>query len=297
MRRRVTVPWVPVLSLLLAVFFAWSAAPAAQGTHKTALVTVVTGSDAAQKDLTNRDFIVREDKSPREVMAADLATETLSIAVLLDTTKPAIGNSWPVQDVRSALSTFVKTVQGASPDAEIALMEIAGAAVMRVDFTNKTADLDKAIQRIVPDQRIDSVMLEALSDASKRLLQKPGPRRAIVTIDFGSQDTSALNMIKKVPDDVHKAGVTLWAISLVGSVMYNAPAREAMLSAVAEANGGMRMHATAATGLETLLKQVANSLLSQYEVTFMTKQATPDPKKITMETTRGAKVLLSPWMR
>jgi hypothetical protein len=294
MRARVYSPWAP-LSIVLTAGLVLAAARV--DTQKTALVTVVAGPEAAQRDLTPRDFLVREDKSPRDVLAAERATETLSIAVLVDTTKQPIGMNFPIQDIRTALSTFVKTVQGASPDAEIALMEIAGAAVMTVDFTNKTADLDKAIQRIVPDQRTDSVMLEALSDASKRLLQKPGPRRAIVTIDFGSQDTSALNMIKKVPDDVHKAGTTLWAISLVGSVMYNAPAREAMLSAVAEANGGLRLHATAATGLETLLKQVANSLLSQYSITFMAKQATPDPKKIQMETTKGAKVLLSPWMR
>src|SRR5262249_30311209 len=106
MRARVDVPWVPPVSMLLAASLAVAAAaaPPRLETQKTALVTVVAGSDAAQKDLTPRDFIVREDKAQREVTGAELATETLSIAILLDTTKQPIGMNFPIQDIRTALS-------------------------------------------------------------------------------------------------------------------------------------------------------------------------------------------------
>jgi hypothetical protein len=44
------------------------------------------------------------------------------------------------------------------------------------------------------------------------------------------------------------------------------------------------------------LRIVAHSLASQYTVTF-TRPAGASPKVTKMETTRGAKVQLTPWMR
>ena len=51
-----------------------------------------------------------------------------------------------------------------------------------------------------------------------------------------------------------------------------------------------------ATGLEPMLKSVANSLLSQYTVTFM-RPGSGDVKSTEMQTSKGGKVLLTPWMR
>ena len=62
------------------------------------------------------------------------------------------------------------------------------------------------------------------------------------------------------------------------------------------ASGGMRLTAVEATGLDTMLKSVANSLLSQYSVTF-TRPGSGEVKSTQMETSKGGKVLLTPWMR
>ena len=59
--------------------------------------------------------------------------------------------------------------------------------------------------------------------------------------------------------------------------------------------GGLRLTAVEPSGLGGMLTKVANSLTSQYTVTF----ARPDAsamKPVKMEA-RGAKVLLSPWLR
>ena len=45
-----------------------------------------------------------------------------------------------------------------------------------------------------------------------------------------------------------------------------------------------------------MLKSVANSLLSQYTVTF-TRPVNTTVKSTQMETAKGGKVLLTPWMR
>jgi hypothetical protein len=265
------------------------------GTPKMALVTVVAEPAGPVRDLAAKDFIVREDNAKREVVSATPADDPLSIAVVLDTTQPKMGAQFPTQDVRTAMSTFVKAILTASPDAQIALLECAGASVTTVDFTSKTADLDTVIQRLYPNQQATAVLLEALTDAGKKLTARPAPRRAIVSIDFNTPEASTEQMMKTAVDSVHAAGATLWAVSVRGNTP-TVPIREEVLNKMTKANGGLRLSSVDATGLEGMMKTVANSLTSQYVVTFMRPNGA-SPKTTEFETSRGAKVLLTPFMR
>jgi hypothetical protein len=65
---------------------------------------------------------------------------------------------------------------------------------------------------------------------------------------------------------------------------------------VTRSSGGTRVTIVEPTGLEAMLKSVANSLLSQYTVTF-TRPVNATVKSTQMETAKGGKVLLTPWMR
>jgi hypothetical protein len=265
------------------------------GAQKTALVTVVADAAGPVRDLSAKDFIVREDNATREVVAASASDDPLSIAVLLDTTRPPMGVQYPIQDVRTAMSTFGKTVLAASPGAQIALMQFAGASVTKVDFTSNGGELDKVIQRLYPDLQATSVLLEGLADAGKKLSARPAPRRAIVSIDLNSPEASTEQMMKVAIESIHNAGATLWAVSVRGTAPTVA-IREEVLNKVTKANGGLRLSSVDATGLEGMLKSVANSLASQYVVTF-TRPNGSSPKTTEFATTRGAKVLLTPFMR
>ena len=293
MRADVFRPRTAAVSAIVVLVLA--AGVAAQGgAQKSALVTVVADDGARTRDLTAKDFVVHEDKSERQVVGAELATEPLSVTIVVDTTQPPMGMPTATQDLRTALSNFVKTVQAAGADTQIAVMECAGAATTALDFTQKGDDLEKAVQHLLPNQQSGAVLLEALSEASRKLAEKPAPRRAIVTVDFNSREDSASQLLKKVADDVRKSGATVWSVSVRGT-NESASTREAVLTAVTQASGGLRLTAVEPSGLDGMLAKVANSITSQYTVTF----ARPDAsamKPVKMET-RGAKVLLSPWLR
>ena len=285
------------LAIPLGLFVSGLAASARspQAPSKMALVTVIADGTGPIRDLTAKDFVVTEDNQKREVLAAALADEPLSIALLVDSSQPAMGAAPPTQDLRTALSTFVKTVQAHNAGARIALMECAGAAVPRVGFTAKSGDLDTAIGRLYPNQQGQAVLLEALVEAGKQLGGQPAPRRAVVAVDFNSPESSAERSMKSAAEEVHKAGATLWSVSVRGSAM-TTPIREEVLNKITQANGGLRLMPIDASGLEPNLKIVAHSLASQYTVTF-TRPAGANPKVTKLETTRGAKVQLTPWMR
>ena len=101
--------------------------------------------------------------------------------------------------------------------------------------------------------------------------------------------------MNQAAENIHKSGATVWKISIRGTSASSSN-REEVLNVVTRASGGMRLTAVEATGLESMLKSVANSLLSQYTVTF-TRPANAEVKSTQMETKKGGKVLLTPWMR
>jgi len=285
-----------------------SVAARPQGQQKVALVTVVADATGPVKGLTAKDFIVTEDNAKREVVDAQLADDPLTIALLIDITQPPAGVIPPTQDLRTAVAAFVKAIQAANPSAKFSLSEVGGAAVTPVNFTAKFDELEKGINHLVPGDARNAVLLEALVDASKRLGDQPPPRRAIVSVDFTSQEASAERSLKEAVEAVHKVGATLWPVSVRGSATGStdvsgmrstfqpSPLREEAFNKITQANGGMRLQAVDGAGLEPNLKIVANSLNSQYTITFM-RTGGDKPKVTKIETARGAKVLLTPWMR
>ena len=139
------------------------------------------------------------------------------------------------------------------------------------------------------------MVIEALVEAAKKLVDKPSPRRAIVSVDFNSRDSSAVRTMNEAAENINKSGATVWTAS-VRRTSASSSNREEVLNVVTRASGGMRLTVVEATGLESMLKSIANSLLSQYTVTF-TRPANTEVKSTQMETSKGGKVLLTPWMR
>jgi hypothetical protein len=240
------------------------------------------------------------------VAGAELSGDPLSIFLIVDTSAPLAGTTPPTQDMRTALTSFVKTLRKAAGDVDIAYCPTAGAAVTVVDF-GKLVELDAALARWVPDSMTTSVILEALNDAGKALKNRPAPRRAVVVVDLNSQEGSAEKAMKPAIQSVHESGATVWNVSVRGStnnqmstsnqasaMITNNANRESVLNDLAKANGGMRWTVAGTPGLEPALAVVANTLASQYAVTFEHKGS---PKVTRFETASGAKVLLSPFMR
>ena len=272
------------------------AAPAGQTVvQRTALVTVVAEGRGPARSLGPRDFVVREDRARRDVLDARPAPEPLFVTLLIDTIRPPAGVLAPTQDFRRGLSAFVSTIKGGNPDAEIAILDYAGATVTAIDFTSEAPTLDRFIQRLFPNRQADAGVIEAVVEGAKMLGNKPSPRRAIVVVDFNWRDSSAVAVMQQAAEIVHKSGATVWTVSVRSGSSSSSSHREDVLNTVTRSSGGTRLTIVEPTGLEAMLKSVANSLLSQYHVTFA-RPGNTTVKSIEMEA-QGRKVLLTPWMR
>jgi hypothetical protein len=290
---RIAGPSLSLIALTFMVAEGDGAAP--RPGEKAALVTVLSETGAPLRELTAKDFIVKEDGKKREVIGARLAPEQLTVALMLDTAQPARGAALPTQELRTAATAFVQTIHGFEPNARIALWQFASAAIATVDFTNKAEDLASAISRLFPNLQSTAVLMDAVEAVGKQLAEKPTSRRAMVTVDFNSPEGSTDGKLQKAADSVTNSGATLWAAS-VRPGPGTSGNREELLDTMTKASGGKRFMAADALALQAILKKVAASLTSQYVVTFNHPGEAP-ARSTTFETLGGAKVLPTPFMR
>jgi hypothetical protein len=254
-----------------------------QDATMSALVTVVTKASGPATDLTAKDFTVHTGKQPLPVTAAERATQPLSIELLVDNSQPQ-GMSAAMGDLRVALANFVKAIRAGEPDAQIGMYNFAGQAIPVVKLDAPAADLDHAIAQLFLIQQPTGPLLEAIEDASRDLAERPAPRRAIVSVDFASAESTPDTALGGVDKAVYQSGATVWAVS-VADVVPESRKREVVLTAVTHHTGGLRISMVRSSGLPDQLKAIANSLLSQYTIHFARPSGELEELKI--ETPKG----------
>jgi len=290
---RIAGPSLSLFALIFVMVDGGRAAP--RPAEKAALVTVLAEAGSPIRGLTAKDFIVKEDGKRREVLDARLATDPLTVALVLDTAQPARGAALPTQELRAAATAFVHTIHGVEPNARIALWQFASAAIATVDFTDKADDLAGAIARLFPNVQSTAVLLDAVEAVGKQLAEKTTSRRVMMTVDFNSPEGSTDGMLQKAADSITNSGATLWAASVRPGRGTSAN-REELLDTMTKVSGGRRFLAADALALQGILKKVAASLTSQYVVTFNHPGDTA-ARSTTFETIGGPKVLATPFMR
>ena len=262
--------------------------------ERSILVTVLDKNGVPLRDLKAADFTVQEDAQRREVTSAALATDPMSVALLVDTTKPPPGIEFPVRDVRAGLSAIVKAVSADNPESPLSLMEYAGAAVKIVNYTNNGDQLLKSINHLIVNQRSYGVLLEGLIDTGKDLQKAKNLRRAIIVVGFDTLDSSTIQP-RDVATVVQKSGAAFWAVS-VATGNFSAPARDVLFENLPPLSGGLRITMQTATGLTQALEHIGAALTSQYVVTFKRPDG-PPAAAIQAGATRGDKVLRASLIR
>jgi hypothetical protein len=289
---------------LVIVVFGWAFVSTTgawtQAADKSIFVTVLDNDNKPVKDIGAAEFGVREDSVVREVTSVKPATKPLFITILADTSKVTGGGGFSagstelIRDIRVSLTSFVRQVAAGAPDAQLSLMEFGQAAITITNFTSKTADLEKGINRLFPKTDAPSVLLEAIVEAGKNLSKRESPRRAIVVLNVEPSDEQSREPGQKIVEELRKSGAQLWAVSLQKGALRN-PQRDVVLEVLTKNTGGRREFIMGQSAVETILKSYADALTSQYEVTYKRPAGAP-PQNVQVGVARpGLKLFATVW--
>ena len=220
-------------------------------------------------------FVVREDGVRREVLRVSRATEPIDIALLVDNSQAA---EHDITFIREGLAKFVASM---APKGQIAVIALADRPTILVDYTNDPKKLSDAIGRIFGMSGSGMTLLDAISETSKGLAKREGPRAAMVALfTDGPEFTNRYS--RDVVSALKSAQVALNAVT-VGNFYHSEEQgireRSFLLDEGPRASGGQRIPLLVPSGIDNALQKLARDLSSQYKVVYSRPQSLIPPEK------------------
>jgi len=240
-------------------------------------VSVVDNNGKPVTGLTAADFRVREDNVAREVLSAGVATEPLTISLLIDDSEAAAD---AIQYMRDALTAFVERLDG---KAEIAVATVGERPTSQLDYTTSTVALKRTVGRIFQRSGAGAYLLDALVDVSKGL-EKRAPKRpniVVVTIEAGPEFSN--RSFQQVLEALTRSRATLHVLAIgqpASSQTDEMRNRNIVIGDGPDKSGGRRDQVLVPLGLKDRMLQLADELTNQYVVQYGRPEQLIPPEKV-----------------
>jgi VWFA-related protein len=229
-------------------------------------------------------FVVREEGVRREVLRVSRATEPIDLALLVD-------NSAAIRDmvtlIRQGVSTFITRM---APRNQIALIALADRPTILVDYTSDTKRLADGVGRVFPTTQSGMTLLDAVTETSRGLSRREGPRAVIVAVLTDGVEFSN-RYSKDVTKELVRAGAAFHLVG-IGQFLHSDEAdgireRSFFLDEGTRTSGGQRIMLLSPIGIEPALERLARELSSQYKVVYARPQSLIAPEKIEIASARA----------
>jgi hypothetical protein len=257
----------------------------AQGTERVAYVSAWDAKTRAPiTGLTVTDFEIREDGAKREVLRVAPATSPMAVAILVDNSQAARDH---IADVRKALTSFVKALDGIGP---IAIVGVADRPTILRDYTTDQKQLADGVGRIFAMPDSGATLLDAIVETSRGLQRREEDRAAIVVVTTENVEFSNRHY-NDVLEGLAKGGAMLHAVVLTtpaGTAMNEeARNRAFVLDRGPRESGGTRIDVLASQAFESKLKELAALLKSQHKVFYSRPQTLIPPSKVEISSAKS----------
>jgi hypothetical protein len=250
----------------------------AQALQKSLYVSVVNQAGAPVLELSNSDFIVREDNVSREILSVAPADAPMQIAVLVDTSANARQD---VSFLKDSLPGFLRTLTGNGRN-QVALIGLSERPTILADYTARTGDLTKGLDRIWSFAGTGCTLLDAVFETAQGFKKREAARPVIVAIVAEGAESS-YKMYDQVLGPLRDSGAQLHVILLGRPYEPNtdeARSRSIFIERGTKDSGGSRDQLLTAQSLNAKLTQLANVLTHEYRVTYARPQTLIPPERI-----------------
>ena len=255
---------------------------------------VTEGGGKPIKGLAAKDFTVKVDGAPRNIVSAAPATDPVSVEILTD--RFGDDATYGILGVRATFSVIVQALHKGDPDGLISFRTFDGASILQVKPTNSVVELASVIKRLL-SAGTTPVLLEAVHDACLSLESAPSDRRVILAVIAGYKIDWSAGHARDVANDIFRTGASFWVLEGLSSQLppIEGPERQILINQVAPASGGVHDVVRVGTALETRGRWMADLILSQYAVDYDGPRS--GAKLEVGVTVPKAKVIAPTWVR
>ena len=216
-------------------------------------------------DLAPRDFEVAENGRSGGIVSADLDTDPMKIAVLIDNGDRLVATN-ALNPLRAGLNEFLDTL---APQHEISLLTIARSVQQRVDFTTDRTELKEGVGLLFPDQGAGARLLDGVRETWDRRFEDDDSFPVMVLVLTDGTEASGNyndNQYADLIDPLIANGVTVHAVLLAtrGGVRAQQRLPQYALN-IAQNTGGIVETFVAPTGYERILPQLAERMNEHYD--------------------------------
>jgi VWFA-related protein len=252
---------------------------------------VVDRTGAPVMGLSSADFVVREDGVAREILRVSPATDSLRIAVLIDTSQEMRNE---LIDLRQGLRGFVNDIDRRH---EVSLMGFGGPPTVLVDYTRDLKRLETAIARLIARPGTGSYLLSAIIDTSRSMRKRRDLRRVMVIVTTQGPEFSEIGY-QTVLEYVKESGAPMHSYVLLrDGISPTDPAAqevEMTLAVGTRMTGGRREDLLSAMVMTPRLQSLATELNHQYQVVYARPKTLIPPKTIDVGVRKADVVVRAP---
>ena len=263
----------------------------AQAEEWTVYAAVVDRSGTPVTGLSTGDFVVRENGVAREVLRVSPATDSLRVAVLIDTSQEMRND---LIDLRQGLRGFVNEIDRRH---EISLMGFGGPPTVLVDYTRDLKRLETGVSRLIAKPGTGSYLLSAIIDTSRTMRKRRELRRVMVIITTQGPEFTEIGY-QTVLEYVKESGAPMhsYVLRREGVSPTDAAAQEVELTLAVgtQMTGGRREELHTASAMTPRLQSLASELNHQYQVVYARPKTLIPPKTLELGVRRADVVVRAP---
>ncbi len=217
-------------------------------------------------DLAPNDFEVSENGRSGGILSADLDTEPMKIAMLIDNGDRILETN-ALNPLRAGLDGFLDML---APRHEVSLVTIARSVRQRVDFTTDRAALKEGVGLLFPDRGAGVRLLDGVRETWDRRFEEDDAFPVMVLVLTDGTEASGNyndNRYAELLDPLIANGVTVHAVMLAtrGGVRAQQRLPQYALSLVENTSGSVE-NFVAPTGYEHVLPRLAERMNDHYDV-------------------------------
>lgn len=252
-----------VLVCVIAMSAGWSTIPGVVAAQELGQLFVHVTNQAGEPvtDLTPADFAVMEDAVACEIVSAELGTEPMKIALLVDNSD-SINQAGALTSLRGGLEGFLSELP---EQHEVALATIGQNIRWRVDFTTDRDELRESASEIFVGGGAGPILLDGIKETWERRFEdeEAWPIFIVVATD-GSESSGNMNQNEygRLVNELITKGVTVHVMLL--STQGGSAVTDYAIN-LTDNTGGLYEVFGASTRLATALPELATRLGNHYD--------------------------------